>query len=78
MAVKFQDYYGILRVPRTASEEEITKAYRKLVRKYHPDVSKEKGAEEKFNRLRKPMQSSICAQNLVKKCAPGGPMRSGW
>lgn len=51
MAVKFQDYYEILGVLRTASEEELAKAYRKLARKYHPDVSKEKGAEEKFKQI---------------------------
>jgi len=51
MAVKFQDYYEILGVPRTASDKEISKAYRKLAQKYHPDVSKEKGAEEKFKQI---------------------------
>jgi curved DNA-binding protein len=38
-------------VPRTASQDEIKRAYRKLARKYHPDVSKEKDAEEKFKEL---------------------------
>jgi curved DNA-binding protein len=51
MAVKFQDYYEILGVPRTASETEITKAYRKLARKYHPDVNKAPEAEEKFKQI---------------------------
>lgn len=51
MAVKFQDYYEILGVPRAASEAEITKAYRKLARKYHPDVNKAPEAEEKFKQI---------------------------
>src|SRR5262249_31410446 len=51
MAVKFQDYYDILGVARTASQEEIQKAYRKLARTYHPDVSKEPGAEDKFKQV---------------------------
>src|SRR5262245_59207488 len=51
MAVKFQDYYDTLGVARTASQEEIQKAYRKLARKYHPDVSKEAGAEDKFKQV---------------------------
>jgi curved DNA-binding protein len=46
--MKYKDYYSILGVPRDASEKDIKNAYRKLARKYHPDVSKEKGAEERF------------------------------
>ncbi|MGB7064365.1 MAG: DnaJ domain-containing protein, partial [Syntrophobacteria bacterium] len=48
MAVKFQDYYETLGVDRNAGDAEIKKAYRKLARKYHPDVNKDNGAEEKF------------------------------
>ncbi len=51
MAVKFQDYYATLGVGRKASPEEIKKAYRKLARKYHPDVNQDKEAEEKFKQI---------------------------
>ena len=45
------DYYDTLGIPRNADEKEIKKAYRNLARKYHPDVCKEKGAEEKFKEI---------------------------
>ncbi len=49
--MKYKDYYKTMGVDRKASPEEIKKAYRKLARKYHPDVSKEPGAEDKFKEV---------------------------
>jgi curved DNA-binding protein len=52
MAVQFRDYYETLGVPKTATENEIRSAFRKLARQYHPDVAKDKkAAEEKFKQI---------------------------
>jgi curved DNA-binding protein len=49
--VEFKDYYKVMGVPRDATEAQIKQAYRKLARKYHPDVSKEKNAETRFKEV---------------------------
>ena len=49
--MKYKDYYATLDVKRDATAEDIKTAYRRLARKYHPDVSKEKDAEEKFKEM---------------------------
>jgi curved DNA-binding protein len=49
--MEFKDYYKIMGVARDATQDEIKRAYRKLARKYHPDVSKESNAEARFKEL---------------------------
>jgi curved DNA-binding protein len=49
--VEFKDYYKVMGVARDATDAQIKQSYRKLARKYHPDVSKEKDAEAKFKEL---------------------------
>jgi len=49
--VEFKDYYKVMGVARDATETQIKQAYRKLARKYHPDVSKEKDAEARFKEV---------------------------
>jgi curved DNA-binding protein len=49
--MEYRDYYETLNVPRAASADDIKKSYRRLARKYHPDVSKEKDAEARFKEV---------------------------
>lgn len=51
MPVEYKDYYKILGVPKTATTEEIKKAYRRLARQHHPDLNKGEGAERRFKEV---------------------------
>lgn len=55
--MKYKDYYAILGLSRDANEQQIKTAYRKLARKYHPDVSKESDAEERFKEVAEAYQT---------------------
>ena len=72
MAVKFRDYYEVLGVPRDASDDDIRKSFRKLARKYHPDVAEEKStAEEKFKEVNEAYEVLSDPENRKKYDALG-------
>lgn len=72
--MEYKDYYKILGVPRDATQDQIKSAYRKLARKYHPDVSKEAQAEQRFKEVNE-------ANEVLKdpeKRAAYDALGSGW
>jgi curved DNA-binding protein len=67
MPIEFKDYYKVLGVPRTASQDDIKKSFRKLARQFHPDVSKDKKAgEEKFKEINEAYEVLGDPQNRSK------------
>jgi len=72
--MEYRDYYKILGVARDAKVEDIKKAYRKLARKYHPDVSKEANAEEHF----KEVQEAYEVLKDTEKRASYDQLGSNW
>ncbi len=72
--MKFKDYYAVLGVSRDASQEDIKRAYRRLARKYHPDVSKVGDAEERF----KEVQEAYAVLKDTEKRAAYDQLGSNW
>jgi curved DNA-binding protein len=82
--MQFKDYYEVLGVEPGAGDAEIKTAYRRLARKYHPDVSKEAGAEEKFKAvneayeaLRDPQKRAAYDQLRSRGYRPGDEVQPG-
>ena len=78
MALEFKDYYATLGVPRTATEEELKKAFRNLARRYHPDVAKDKkGAEDKFKEINEAYEVLSHPENRKKYDTLGADWKQG-
>jgi len=78
MAVEFKDYYETLGVPRNASDDEIKRAFRKLARKHHPDVARDKkAAEEKFKEINEAHEVLSNPENRRRYDELGAHWRTG-
>ena len=75
--MKFRDYYEVLGVARTASSEDIQKAYRKQARKYHPDINKTKEAEDRFKEINEANEVLSDPQKRKKYDTLGANWRDG-
>src|ERR1700729_88199 len=75
--MQYRDYYEILGVTRGADADEVKRAYRKLARKFHPDVSKEKNAEEKFKEVQEAYEVLRDAEKRAAYDQLGRDFRNG-
>ena len=75
--MEYRDYYNVLGVARTAAAEDIKKSYRRLARKYHPDVSKEKDAEQKFMEVQEAYEVLIDPEKRAADDQLGSDWKSG-